>query len=115
MVMTSTSKWRRFRVVKTEIGFSHFEDRSYIGLMRHMILCQLVMTFVAEQTNRLRGKNPEITLEQVARALNTVCRRWLRRNLSLSPVELVAKIIQYHQARNLAAKKSRLKGCHETT
>jgi len=108
MVMTSTSKWRRFRVVKTEIGFSHFEGRSYIGLMRHMILCQLVMTFVAEQTNRLRGKNPEITLEQVARALNTVCRRWLRRNLSLSPVELVAKIIQYHQARNLAAKKSRL-------
>ena len=87
MVMTSTSKWRRFRVVKTEIGFSHFEGRSYIGLMRHMILCQLVMTFVAEQTNRL----------------------------SLSPVELVAKIIQYHQARNLAAKKSRLKGCHETT
>jgi len=47
-----------FRVVKTEIGFSHFEGRSYIGLMRHMILCQLVMTFVAEQTNRLRGEKP---------------------------------------------------------
>ena len=47
-----------FRVVKSEIGFSHFEGRSYIGLMRHMILCQLVMTFVAEQTNRLRGEKP---------------------------------------------------------
>jgi len=45
-----------FRVVKTEIGFSHFEGRSYIGLIRHMILCQLVMTFVAEQTDRLRGE-----------------------------------------------------------
>lgn len=45
-----------FRVVKTEIGFSHFEGRSYLGLMRHMILCQLVMTFVAEQTDRLREK-----------------------------------------------------------
>lgn len=45
-----------FRVAKTEIGFSHFEGRSYIGLMRHMILCQLVLTFVAEQTERLRGK-----------------------------------------------------------
>ena len=44
-----------FRVAKSEIGFSHFEGRSYIGLMRHMILCQLVMTFVAEQTERLRG------------------------------------------------------------
>lgn len=45
-----------FRVAKSEIGFSHFEGRSYLGLMRHMILCQLVMTFVAEQTDRLRGK-----------------------------------------------------------
>jgi SRSO17 transposase len=47
-----------FRVVKTEIGFSHFEGRSYVGLTRHMILCQLVMTFIAEQTDRLRGEKP---------------------------------------------------------
>jgi hypothetical protein len=45
-----------FRIAKTEIGFSHFEGRSYRGLMRHMILCQLVMLFVAEQTTRLRGE-----------------------------------------------------------
>jgi SRSO17 transposase len=45
-----------FRVLKSEIGFSHFEGRSSIGLMRHMILCQLLMTFVAEQTDRLRGE-----------------------------------------------------------
>ena len=45
-----------FRVAKSEIGVSHFEGRSYIGLMRHMILCQLVMAFVAEQTGRLRGE-----------------------------------------------------------
>jgi SRSO17 transposase len=44
-----------FRVAKSEIGFSHFEGRSYRGLMRHMILCQIVMTFIAEQTERLRG------------------------------------------------------------
>jgi SRSO17 transposase len=44
-----------FRVAKTEIGFSHFEGRNYRGLMRHMILCQLAMLFVAEQTTRLRG------------------------------------------------------------
>ena len=45
-----------FRVLKSEIGFSHFEGRSYRGLMRHMILCQLVMTFIAEQAVPLRGK-----------------------------------------------------------
>jgi SRSO17 transposase len=45
-----------FRVAKTEIGFSHFEGRSYQALMRHMILCLLVMGFVAEHTDRLRGE-----------------------------------------------------------
>jgi SRSO17 transposase len=45
-----------FRIAKTEIGFAHFEGRCYRGLMRHMILCQLVMLFVAEQTTRLRGE-----------------------------------------------------------
>ena len=47
-----------FRVAKTEIGFGHFEGRSYVALMRHMILCLVVMGFVAEQTDRLRGGKP---------------------------------------------------------
>jgi SRSO17 transposase len=47
-----------FRLAKTEIGFSHYEGRHYLGLMRHMTLCQLVMLFVAEQTDRLRGEKP---------------------------------------------------------
>ncbi len=45
-----------FRVAKSEIGFGHFEGRSYVALMRHMILCLVVMGFVAEQTERLRGE-----------------------------------------------------------
>jgi SRSO17 transposase len=45
-----------FRLVKTEIGFGHFEGRSWLGLLRHMILCQAMMLFVAEQTTRLRGE-----------------------------------------------------------
>ncbi len=45
-----------FRLVKSEIGFSHFEGRSYVALMRHMILCLVVMGFVAEHTDRLRGE-----------------------------------------------------------
>lgn len=66
-----------FRVAKTEIGFSHFEGRSYVALMRHMILCLLVMGFVAEHTDRLRGEksgdhdgasvpSPEPTLPHLA-------------------------------------------------
>jgi SRSO17 transposase len=46
----------QFRVAKTEIGFGHFEGRSYVALMRHLILCLMVMGFVAEHTDRLRGE-----------------------------------------------------------
>ena len=45
-----------FRLAKTEVGFRHFEGRSYKGLVRHMTLCQLVLLFAVEQTDRLRGE-----------------------------------------------------------
>ena len=45
-----------FRLAKTEVGFGHFEGRSWLGLLRHMILCQIVLLFVAEQTTLLRGE-----------------------------------------------------------
>lgn len=35
---------------------THFEGRSYKGLIRHMTPCQLVMLFVAGQTTRFRGE-----------------------------------------------------------
>jgi SRSO17 transposase len=47
-----------FRVCKSEIGFSHYEGRHYVGLERHLILCLVTMTFVADQTERLRGEKP---------------------------------------------------------
>jgi SRSO17 transposase len=46
------------RVAKSEVGFDHFEGRSYVGLMRHMTLCLVVMLFLAGQTTRLRGEKP---------------------------------------------------------
>jgi SRSO17 transposase len=45
-----------FRVAKGEAGLSHFEGRSYVGLMRHMILCQLVVLFLAEQAQRINAE-----------------------------------------------------------
>ena len=45
-----------FRVSKSEIGFSHFEGRNYVALLRHLLLCLLVLGFVAEHTERLRGE-----------------------------------------------------------
>ena len=45
-----------FRLAKDEVGLSHYEGRNYVGLMRHMILCQLILLFLAEQTARINAQ-----------------------------------------------------------
>lgn len=47
-----------FRVCKSELGFTHFEGRNYVALMRHLSLCLVALAFVAVQTDRLRGEKP---------------------------------------------------------
>jgi SRSO17 transposase len=59
LLRVAFSRWgieHVFRVAKSEIGFDHFEGRSYVGLIRHMVLCQVVMLFLAGQTTGLREK-----------------------------------------------------------
>jgi SRSO17 transposase len=55
------SRWNvehGLRLSKTELGFRHFEGRNYVGLMRHLTLCCLTLTFVAGQAEGLRGEKP---------------------------------------------------------
>lgn len=47
-----------FRIAKTELGFSHYEGRSYVGLLRHLTLCLVVQGFVAKEAASLRGEKP---------------------------------------------------------
>jgi hypothetical protein len=44
------------RLSKGEIGLRHFEGRDYTALMRHLTLCLLMLSFVADQAGRLRGE-----------------------------------------------------------
>jgi SRSO17 transposase len=44
------------RTSKSEVGLRHFEGRSYVGLMRHMQLCLLTLTFAAGRAADLRGE-----------------------------------------------------------
>jgi len=44
------------RLSKSEIGFRHFEGRSYVALMRHLLLCCVTLTFAAGQAAELRGE-----------------------------------------------------------
>jgi SRSO17 transposase len=47
-----------FRVAKSEVGLMHYEGRTYRGLVRHLILGLVVLSFVAIHTDRLRGEKP---------------------------------------------------------
>jgi SRSO17 transposase len=47
-----------FRVSKGAVGFRDFQGRSYVGLMRHLTLCLVTLTFAAGQAERLRGEKP---------------------------------------------------------
>jgi SRSO17 transposase len=46
------------RLSKGEIGFRHFEGRSYVALLRHLVLCCVTLTFAAGQAAALRGEKP---------------------------------------------------------
>jgi len=46
------------RLAKSEIGLTHYEGRNYTALLRHQTLCLLMLTFVAEHSERLRGEKP---------------------------------------------------------
>jgi SRSO17 transposase len=59
LVRVAFRRWHvehAIRVAKSEIGFTHYEGRNYTALMRHQTLCLLMLTFVAEHTQRLRGE-----------------------------------------------------------
>ena len=98
VVFTRAGVEHVLRLAKSEIGLDHFEGRSWLGLLRHMTLCQPAMLLLAEQT---------------ARALNTLGRAWQQRRGGRSGIEQVASVAQYHLARNQAAKDSRLRDVHK--
>jgi SRSO17 transposase len=53
------SRWhveRCFEDQKTELGFDHFEGRSYLGMKRHQAITAVTHLFLSEAQQQLRGK-----------------------------------------------------------
>lgn len=59
LLKVAFSRWRVercFEDEKTELGFDHFEGRSYVGLMRHQTITALTHLFLARMQQAWRGK-----------------------------------------------------------
>jgi SRSO17 transposase len=98
-----------FGIQKGELGFGHYEGRSYYGLLRHMTACCILGLFVAERAAGAQKKNFEVTVEQVCRALRAVNCLWLRLRRGLGVIAAAAETIAYHQWRNVEARESHKK------
>lgn len=59
LLLVAFSRWhieRCFEDQKTELGFGHFEGRSYLGLKRHQAVTAVSHLFLAEVQPELRGE-----------------------------------------------------------
>jgi SRSO17 transposase len=61
LLLVAFSRWhieRCFEDQKTELGFDHFEGRSYLGLKRHQAVTAVSHLFLAKVQQQLRGGKP---------------------------------------------------------
>jgi SRSO17 transposase len=63
LLLVGLTRWhveRCFEDGKTELGFDHWEGRSYLGLKRHQIVSALSFLLLAETRHELRGEKPGV-------------------------------------------------------
>jgi SRSO17 transposase len=63
LLLVAFSRWhveRCFEDQKTELGFDHFEGRSYLGFKRHQAVTAVSHLFLAQVQQQLRGKKSRI-------------------------------------------------------
>jgi SRSO17 transposase len=63
LLLAGLTRWhveRCFEDSKTELGFDHWEGRSYLGLMRHQIISAVSLLLLAEVRRELRGEKPGV-------------------------------------------------------
>ena len=59
LVRVAFTRWNvehGLRLAKSELGFTHFEGRNYVALMRHLSLCLVALGFVSAQAEAMRGE-----------------------------------------------------------
>ncbi len=108
------SRWRVercFEDQKTELGFDHFEGRSYVGLMRHPTITAATHLFLSRVGQQWRGgKKDTKNSEWTVCPIRTASSAWVQsRSLSRSAQYRAACTIHKMQSRNARARRSHRK------
>jgi SRSO17 transposase len=86
-----------FEESKGELGFDHYETRSWLGWHHHMLLVSLAHHFLVHLRLKFKDKAPTLTLYQVRLLLSSVLPK-----PAFDPVAAL-RLVCYYQKRNFAA------------
>lgn len=82
LLLVAFSRWkieRLFEDSKMELGLDHFEVRKYASISRHLLLGCVSHLFLAElRLTEGGGKNPPLTINQLATATSKLALLWAR-------------------------------------
>ena len=113
LLLVAFSRWRVercFEDQKQEVGLDQWEGRHWLGLKRHLILTSVSYLFMASVREKLRKKNPELTVCQVHTAVGSLVRSWwLNGRASAALIQATARTIQHWQQRNATARRCHIK------
>ncbi len=86
-----------FEEAKGEVGFDHYEMRSWLGWHHHMLLVSLAHHFLVRLRIRFRSQAPALTVYQVRLLLSSVLPK------PIFNVNAALRLVQYYQKRNYVA------------
>ena len=86
-----------FEESKGELGFDHYETRSWLGWHHHMWLVSLAHHFLVHLRLKFKDKAPALTLYQVRLLLTSVLPK------PVFNAAAALHLVQYYQKRNYAA------------
>lgn len=113
LLKVAFARWsveRCFQDDKNYVGLDHYEGRSYVGFMRHLILSAVTLFFLSKARQELGTKYPELTISQVRQATSALVESWWQPSLTADAIIMeAARRIEYYQRRNAQARKSHTK------